>query len=265
MVPAMWHRLLILGIALALLPALPATATAKKKAPKPPSAPPGSTVHKFSVTFFEKRTTTWSKPAHKSMENCAQEFWDEGSGTDSVELKTRLAVPALYVTIKGTPTPALLWNAVELTAAPRSAKVSGVLTRSSRQRSWTMPGACGGPKTETPRPDDDCGTRLQALTVLLSIQADGLLRAQLAGDPTHDQADHEQSDFDRCFVLRPKNERQNWDPVPLAVPRTAFTDRRRKTITLSDTKRYQQKSGPGERPFRTTTKVEWKIQFTRVR
>lgn len=230
---------------------------------------------KFSVSFDGTAHTTWNLPAYQQAQDCYRTSMVDGHGEETWHVASTGQNKVLAFS-NGVATQFQYgsWKPND----PHDTgglKAKGQVTRSRTMNTNYTAGTCGvtmkpmGADDPPPIPPD-CGTLLVDYDVQLGWS--GSRAVELTPDVT--TAEHgvrEKVSFAQCSLITPRQTTEGAWPVATARPEArrrpiAGWFGRQRTIVAHGRKQYddRQTFGAGG-VYTTTTTIEWKLTFTRVR
>lgn len=265
------------GKVMAMLPArLPLLTLATTLAVASPAA--AERTAKFTVAFEGTAHTTWNVPAYQHDQDCYRTTMVDGHGEETWHVATTgtnkvLAQSNGYAT-------QFQYGSWKLND-PRyqnGMKAKGQLSRSYAMNTTFTAGTCGvtmKPMGADDPPVDkpDCGTLLVDYDVQLGNS--GLRALELTPDVTVGRHGvREKVYFQHCDLFAPEQTQAGTWPVATARPEAKkkgklkpITDwfGRQKEIVAEGRERYSDRQPRANGVIITTTTIEWKMTFTRVR
>ena len=242
----------LLLVLLALLVAVPAAAAQQRGAPKEV---------RYLATFELQGTSTWDRPAHNHLTDCAKRHFTSGRGEEKLSLRTRRPIPVLVR--RGAGGVIVTVGTLDATRPPVSSgfRLAGPWSRERTDRRWWEPGTCGGGSSgDEPAPEDDCGTRLPSWLVHVQFKPDGRVYPIVGADPSVE--DRSQEDFDRCPAEYAND--LSIEASSLRGQKVTFGFGRPRSITVGERRSEAEQAPQGARPFSVKTTLRWTLTLQPV-
>lgn len=235
---------------------LPLAATLAAVPLAAPTTAGAVTTKAYTVSFEGSVQIDWSEPRWKVSENCYDTVWNEGSGSQTWNVRSRGATKVLLHTngryLQATYGTWTLNEDTDSSGLP----AKGEITRTGGYSTIYTAGTCGtGPQYPNQGPTGDCGTRLLNFEVELHAY-----KGELTPDVTLHGNGREKTGFETCTIVVPENVvALSWPAVSTALPEAKLLGAT-KAFTVKGHDQLTGKGGVWDASSKVT--IDWTATFT---
>ncbi|MDW5595592.1 hypothetical protein VSS74_14680 [Conexibacter stalactiti] len=211
---------------------------------------------RWMATFEMTQEADWKLPRYTTTSDCFHKFWEEGSGSERWQIKTRRPVKVLAYRLSKQVPVAFKYGTFDRFAMGGDGLFSaGMIVRRQHQAGGSEPGDCGGESEVFAPAKTDCGTRLTEYDVTV-----GLARGK-AYFSTQQKHLGLTPMFKNCNVQWPPDYGvEDGAPAPARYDVGALLSGRR-TVVLAGAAKASQviTKNPGSGKLTTRGSISWKL------